>query len=183
MAFVSSIPAVRPANGLLSAASASCAVRPSALKSEFAGRRFAAVAAPARFQAAERVPKIVCSDDVDVAEKPAASPFKPSQAAPADDIMGSVDIDALLAKPKEILADATKRPTVYLKNAAIVGVGMFALLLASSISNGFHRVPLLPNLFQLIGFGYTVWFAYRFLLFANTRQELRNKIEDFLGRL
>mmetsp|Transcript_26210 Transcript_26210/g.45099 ORF Transcript_26210/g.45099 Transcript_26210/m.45099 type:complete len:200 (+) Transcript_26210:114-713(+) len=95
----------------------------------------------------------------------------------------TIDWDALLEKPKEILADAASRPALYAKNAAYVAAGGFAILLASSISSGFHKIPLLPSFFQLVGLGYVLWFAYRYLLFSENRKELMDLIQDFLGKL
>jgi valyl-tRNA synthetase len=38
-------------------------------------------------------------------------------------------------------------------------------------------IPLLPGLFKLIGFGYSLWFGNRYLLRATDRRELATKIE------
>ncbi|WP_243903127.1 CAAD domain-containing protein, partial [Aetokthonos hydrillicola] len=37
-------------------------------------------------------------------------------------------------------------------------------------------IPLVAPTFELIGIGYSVWFVYRYLLKASTRQELTDEI-------
>lgn len=66
-----------------------------------------------------------------------------------------------------------KRPlvTVGLFVGAIIAVKM-TLAVLSAIND----IPLLAPSFELIGFGYSAWFVYRYLLRASNRQELN---EDF----
>ncbi|MDX2254460.1 MAG: CAAD domain-containing protein [Pseudanabaenaceae cyanobacterium bins.39] len=54
------------------------------------------------------------------------------------------------------------------------------LLIAASALLGFlEKLPILPSIFELVGFGYSVWFVYRYLLFANTRQEITDAIASW----
>ena len=39
-----------------------------------------------------------------------------------------------------------------------------------------NDIPLVSPTFELIGIGYSVWFVYRYLLKASTRQELTHEI-------
>jgi valyl-tRNA synthetase len=57
-------------------------------------------------------------------------------------------------------------------------VGLLCLLkIASGVLDGMADIPLLPGLFKLIGFGYSLWFGNRYLLRATDRRELATKIE------
>lgn len=56
--------------------------------------------------------------------------------------------------------------------AALVTVKLtFALL------DAINDIPLIAPTLQLIGLGYTLWFVYRYLLKASTRQELYQQID------
>lgn len=44
--------------------------------------------------------------------------------------------------------------------------------------SGINNLPILSPAFQLLGFGYTVWFIYRYLLRPGTRQELRETTQQ-----
>eukprot|EP00276_Gloeochaete_wittrockiana_P009646 CAMPEP_0184645300 /NCGR_PEP_ID=MMETSP0308-20130426/1788_1 /TAXON_ID=38269 /ORGANISM="Gloeochaete witrockiana, Strain SAG 46.84" /LENGTH=145 /DNA_ID=CAMNT_0027074199 /DNA_START=195 /DNA_END=632 /DNA_ORIENTATION=+ len=126
----------------------------------------------ARVFAVSRRPTIITAEDE-----------SPIELVPEKPFVEKVYQDFIVEKPKELLADLTQRPLVYAKIAALGGAGFLAVLVASSLSAGFHKVPLLPNFFQLIGFGYIVWFAYRYLLFADNRKELKELIESFIGKI
>lgn len=46
-----------------------------------------------------------------------------------------------------------------------------------------NALPLLAPTFKLIGFGFTAWFVYRYLLFAPNRQELSQEVENLKGQV
>ncbi len=50
------------------------------------------------------------------------------------------------------------------------------LIAASALLDFLNKLPLLPSVFELVGFGYSGWFVYRYLLLANTRKELLDAI-------
>jgi hypothetical protein len=59
----------------------------------------------------------------------------------------------------------------------IAVIAAIPVLIATSLLLDFlNKFPLLPSLFELVGFGYSVWFVYRYLLLANTRKELTDAI-------
>jgi hypothetical protein len=51
------------------------------------------------------------------------------------------------------------------------------LLVLSGVSSFLNSLPLVPDLLELIGLIYLLWFAYRYLLFAESRQELLKTID------
>ncbi|EFJ51877.1 hypothetical protein VOLCADRAFT_87514 [Volvox carteri f. nagariensis] len=59
-------------------------------------------------------------------------------------------------------------------------VGGVGLVVAGYLSNlvlsGVERVPLLPGLLQVVGFGFSCWFGWRYVLFAEGRQDLRQAL-------
>ncbi|PZV11322.1 MAG: hypothetical protein DCF20_19620 [Pseudanabaena sp.] len=56
---------------------------------------------------------------------------------------------------------------------AITIIATIPLLIATSALLEFlNKLPLLPSVFELVGFGYSIWFVYRYLLLADTRKEL-----------
>lgn len=57
---------------------------------------------------------------------------------------------------------------------ALIGVKLMLALL-----NALNDIPLLSVLLELIGLGYGIWFIYRYLLTAATRQELSGEIQNF----
>ncbi len=56
---------------------------------------------------------------------------------------------------------------------AVTVIAAIPILIATSALLDFlNKLPLLPSVFELVGFGYSGWFVYRYLLLANTREEL-----------
>jgi len=50
------------------------------------------------------------------------------------------------------------------------------LLVLSNVIGFLNSLPLIPDLLELIGLIYLLWFTYRYLLFAESRQELGKTI-------
>lgn len=68
-------------------------------------------------------------------------------------------------------------PLVY-GSAALV-----ALWVSATVVDSIDSVPLLPKVMEFIGFGYTVWFVYRYLLFKGSRDELAAAIDDLKQKI
>ncbi|MGP1382102.1 MAG: CAAD domain-containing protein [Thainema sp.] len=66
-----------------------------------------------------------------------------------------------------------KRPLTY---AGLILGAIVALKLTFALLDAVDDIPLLAPAFELVGFGYSIWFVYRYLLKASSRQELS---EDF----
>lgn len=60
--------------------------------------------------------------------------------------------------------------------AIIVSAAIPLLIATSALLDFLNKLPLLPSVFELVGFGYSAWFVYRYLLLANTRKELIDAI-------
>lgn len=73
-----------------------------------------------------------------------------------------------------------KRPIL---SVGLIFAGFITLRLALSVLDAINSIPLLAPTCELVGIGYTVWFVYRYLLQASTRQELSEEIESFKGQI
>ncbi|MDC0831573.1 hypothetical protein AY599_26920 [Leptolyngbya valderiana BDU 20041] len=69
-----------------------------------------------------------------------------------------------------------KKPLI---NIGLVVGALVAIYLVASIVDAINDIPLLSPLFELVGIGYSGWFIFRYLLTAEARAELQNKITDF----
>lgn len=68
--------------------------------------------------------------------------------------------------------------TIILILSAIV-----TLKVVLAILSALNSIPLIAPTFELIGIGYTGWLTFRYLLKANTRQELVGEINQFKGQI
>lgn len=66
-----------------------------------------------------------------------------------------------------------------LTTAAIVVASIPFVALAVAILEVIETIPLLAPTFELIGFGFSSWFIYRYLLFAKSRKEFVQNIDDY----
>ncbi len=57
------------------------------------------------------------------------------------------------------------------------------LIAASTLLEFLDKLPILPSVFELVGFGYSIWFVYRYLLLANTRKELIDTITAWKNKV
>lgn len=66
-----------------------------------------------------------------------------------------------------------KRPLTVL---GLIFASVVSVKLTLALLDAVNDIPLLAPTFELVGFGYTVWFIYRYLWKASSRQEL---VKDF----
>lgn len=69
----------------------------------------------------------------------------------------------------------------YKQPVTTIGIALAAIpfvVLTVSLLRVINAVPLFSSTFELIGFGFTAWFTYQYLLFAASRQELAQKYQD-----
>ncbi|MFM7599703.1 MAG: CAAD domain-containing protein [Pseudanabaena sp.] len=90
---------------------------------------------------------------------------------PTDDSL-NVSFD-ILKQVKELWEEYFGEGKKANRTLAIAIIAAVPILIATSELLGFlNKLPLLPSVFELVGFIYSIWFVYRYLLLANTRQEL-----------
>ncbi len=92
-------------------------------------------------------------------------------------------VKAVLSSLPEYVSDffsEYKRPLVTL---GLIFAGVVTVKLTLAMLDAVDDIPLLAPTFELIGFGYTIWFVYRYLLKANNRQELSKEIEEIKDQI
>ena len=92
------------------------------------------------------------------------------------------DPDAVQKKAKEFASDVSTRPGFYVKILGYVGGGFIGLTILNAVTTAINAIPLVPDLLELVGLAYTAWFVWRYLLYEDSRAELLEEIDDFLGR-
>eukprot|EP00879_Flechtneria_rotunda_P024283 GHRR01025735.1.p1 GENE.GHRR01025735.1~~GHRR01025735.1.p1 ORF type:complete len:251 (-),score=74.82 GHRR01025735.1:376-1128(-) len=62
---------------------------------------------------------------------------------------------------------------------------LLALYIGNSVLFAIERVPLVPNFLKLVGFGFSGWFYFKYLLYADGRKEFARDftIEKLVGRV
>lgn len=58
-------------------------------------------------------------------------------------------------------------------------LALISVKITLALLDAINDIPLLSVLLELIGLGYGIWFIYRYLLTAATRQELSGEIQNF----
>lgn len=100
--------------------------------------------------------------------------------APGD--LPEVDTAQLVAKAKAVADDVAARPGYYSSIAGVASGGLVSFVVASAVVSALDKIPVLPSVLELVGLAYTSWFVYRFLLQEETREELKEEIQDFVGK-
>lgn len=67
------------------------------------------------------------------------------------------------------------KPIVYILGAILAA--LFALNVVFGIIGFVTNLPIISGLLELVGIGYTIWFVNRYMMKAETRQELSQKME------
>lgn len=67
------------------------------------------------------------------------------------------------------------KPIVYVLGAILLA--LFALKIVFSVIGFVTSLPIISGLLELVGIGYIIWFVNHYLMKAETRQELVQKVE------
>ncbi|KAL6635171.1 hypothetical protein ACP70R_027842 [Stipagrostis hirtigluma subsp. patula] len=130
------------------------------------------------------------SSTVVVTDKPDSPPDETSgEVSPASS--GSVEAAVAAPVPSEESGDAggfndilSKLDIEVTPTLILTGSGAFvALWILSSVVSAIDSVPLLPKLLELVGICYSIWFAARYLIFKERRDELFARFEDLKQRI
>ncbi|KAL9229038.1 hypothetical protein vseg_004554 [Gypsophila vaccaria] len=62
--------------------------------------------------------------------------------------------------------------------SSLAVAGTLALVASSGVISAIDRLPLIPGVLELVGIGYTGWFAYKNLIFTPEREALIKKVKD-----
>jgi hypothetical protein len=114
---------------------------------------------------------------------PAIATTATNTTAPSIDDTLKVSYD-LLNKAKQLWEEYFGEGKKANLTLAIIIIAAIPLLIVTSILVDFlNKLPVLPSLFELVGFGYSIWFVYRYLLLANTRKELIDGITAWKNKV
>lgn len=90
---------------------------------------------------------------------------------------------SVLASLPEYVSDffsEYKRP---LTTLGLIFAGVLTVKLTFALLDALDDIPLLSPTFELIGFGYTAWFIYRYLLKASSREELGKEVSSLKDQI
>jgi hypothetical protein len=82
-------------------------------------------------------------------------------------------------KAKTAWAENDSKPTTLL----IAGAAVTTLVVADGVLGAVEKLPLVPQLFEIVGISFTAWFVYRYLLFKPDRAELKGIVDDLLTKV
>ncbi|CAN8075408.1 unnamed protein product, partial [Agarophyton chilense] len=120
------------------------------------------------------------------AAPPSSAQFAATQDAPvtgyAPATEYALDSDALKERALQVVSDVSQRPLFYTQILAYSLAALVAVTVLRAIVAAVDSIPILPGALELIGLSYTVWFFWRYVLFKESRQELLDEVEEFLGR-
>ncbi|MBD2317898.1 CAAD domain-containing protein [Phormidium tenue] len=112
----------------------------------------------------------------------ATSEAKTVATPPIDDSLNvSFDILKQIKELWEEYFGEGKKTNRTLAIAIIATIPVF--IVTSEILGFLNKLPVLPSFFELVGFVYSVWFIYRYLLLANTRKELIDGITAWKSKV
>mmetsp|Transcript_32738 Transcript_32738/g.92857 ORF Transcript_32738/g.92857 Transcript_32738/m.92857 type:complete len:154 (-) Transcript_32738:350-811(-) len=66
---------------------------------------------------------------------------------------------------------------------ALTVAGFVAVWAANGVVGAIDGLPIIGDLFELIGLLVTAWFVYRYLLFGPDRAELKTKVDAFVSKM
>jgi CAAD domains of cyanobacterial aminoacyl-tRNA synthetase len=69
-----------------------------------------------------------------------------------------------------------------LSNLGLIFGAIIAFRVSLAVIAAINEIPLVAPTFELVGIGYSIWFISRFLLGTSNRQELGQKIQEFLDK-
>lgn len=126
-------------------------------------------------------PLLESSNDDQVLLPPSTSASASSTADQASEQFRQITarIYTFLASLPEYLSDffgEYKRPLITL---GLIFGSIVSVKLTLAVLDAINDIPLLAPTFELIGFGYTAWFIYRYLWRASNRQELTRDFNAF----
>ncbi|MEH2113378.1 CAAD domain-containing protein [Nostoc sp.] len=67
-----------------------------------------------------------------------------------------------------------KQPLI---TVALILAAIVTAKVVLAVLDAINDIPLLSSLFELVGISYAIWFIFRYLLKASTRQELSDEIQ------
>lgn len=85
-------------------------------------------------------------------------------------------VSSFLATLPEYLGSLFNQYRQPLVTLGLIVGALVTVKVVLAVLDALNDIPLVAPTFELIGIGYSVWFVYRYLLKASTRQELTDEI-------
>jgi len=67
--------------------------------------------------------------------------------------------------------------------AVYAGGALVALIAANAVVTTIDSLPFLPYFTEVVGTCYSVWFAYKYLLFEDSRKELSKDVDTLIEKI
>lgn len=97
-------------------------------------------------------------------------------------IVGS-KVSNFLAQLPEYIGKFYQEYKLLVISFALLVVAVIALRVVLALLNAVNAIPLVNPFLEIVGIGYTIWFTFRYLLKASTRQELAAEISSLKKQL
>merc|ERR1711887_357614 len=94
-----------------------------------------------------------------------------------DDIKSTAE--DLLTTAAEKWEETEDKPTV----VTLAFAALITLIVTSSLLGALDKVPFLGGILELVGIGYTAYFAYNNLLFTPDRENLSKKVDEIKDKI
>jgi CAAD domains of cyanobacterial aminoacyl-tRNA synthetase len=122
------------------------------------------------------------TDTTDTASEASAStPPEPSTPASEQIAQQVKDFAAKLIQQMQSSFSVEQKSAVVV--VALVVVAIPVIILANKVLNVIDSIPLLEPILELVGLVYTIWFVYRYLIFAQSRKELIDGITGIKSKI
>ncbi|KAK4522709.1 hypothetical protein GAYE_PCTG14G0599 [Galdieria yellowstonensis] len=95
----------------------------------------------------------------------------------------SLDSAKLKEYSSKFLNDISLRPGFYGQLALAGLVGIICIQIIGSIEESLNRIPILPNVLELVGIAYSAYFAWRYVSYPETRTAVENTLKNLAAKL
>lgn len=137
---------------------------------------------PVAVEADQETPAPAAIDAEGTADSAAATPStEPVVNASEQIAQQAKDFANKLLKQLQTSLSGEQKPFVLI--GVIVLAAIPLVILATKVLNFIDSLPLLEPVLKLVGLGYTIWFVYRYLIFAKSRQELVDSVKGFKSKI
>ncbi|XP_010688395.2 protein CURVATURE THYLAKOID 1B, chloroplastic [Beta vulgaris subsp. vulgaris] len=117
----------------------------------------------------------MATGEAQVAAAPAVAPATtPESTDETSSAVDSLDTSEIVKTIQEAWDKVEDKYAV----STLAAAGAVALWGSTGMISAIDRLPLIPGVLELVGIGYTGWFAYRNLVFKPEREALIKKIKD-----
>ena len=101
-----------------------------------------------------------------------------------EDIKGTADkVLGFMGSFPDYLTEAYGEYRKPMTTVGLLVVASLTVAVADGILDRLNSIPLFAPTFELIGLGFSGWFIFRYLLYAESRQELKQEVDIVKSRI